>query len=208
MQPSQPQNKKIIGITTFAAIAYGVIHDQVTAHLCVEYFTVAHPPLFHTQSPTILALCWGITATVGVGAVLGVILAEVSQSEGLAPYPVARLVRSIFILLATMALIAFLAGVLGFELSRHAVLFLPISLAELIPADRRDAFMAVWFAHAANYLVGLAGGAFLSLRIWRQRGKPRVLALLPQTRPAVIRALILAALILLIMYVRFAHSMQ
>jgi hypothetical protein len=64
------QKAKIILLSTVAAIAYGVIHDQITARLCVEYFAIAHPPLFHTTSPTVLGICWGIAATFAVGAFL------------------------------------------------------------------------------------------------------------------------------------------
>ena len=47
---------RIILLATLAAIAYGVVHDQVTARICVEYFTIGHPPVFRTTSPTLLAL--------------------------------------------------------------------------------------------------------------------------------------------------------
>jgi hypothetical protein len=65
------QKAKILLLCILAATTYGILHDQITARLCLEYFTLAHPPLFHTESPTILAFCWGILATIGVGAVLG-----------------------------------------------------------------------------------------------------------------------------------------
>ena len=64
------RTSNIVLLCMAAAIAYGIVHDQITARLCVEYFTVAHPPLFHTTSPTILGICWGIAATFGVGAIL------------------------------------------------------------------------------------------------------------------------------------------
>ena len=47
---------KITLLSIVAAVAYGIVHDQITARLCVEYFTVAHPPLIHTSSPTVLGL--------------------------------------------------------------------------------------------------------------------------------------------------------
>ena len=77
---------QIVLLSVLAACSYGVIHDQITARLCIEYFTVAHPPLFHTGSTTLLALCWGVSATAGIGAALGVVLAMVSQSDGPTPY--------------------------------------------------------------------------------------------------------------------------
>ena len=46
-----------------ASVIYGVIHDQITARICVEYFTIGHPPVFGTDSPTLLGLGWGVIAT-------------------------------------------------------------------------------------------------------------------------------------------------
>ena len=54
---------KIVAFCIAAAVVYGILHDQVTAHVCVEYFTIAHPPVFPTESPFWLAVGWGIIAT-------------------------------------------------------------------------------------------------------------------------------------------------
>ena len=142
---------KIILLSTVAAISYGVVHDQITARLCIEYFTIGHPPLFHTTSPTVLGICWGITATVGVGALLGVILALVSQSKGRPPTAILRVFKSVLGLLAVMAVSASLAGVVGFELSRRSMICIPATLADLVPPSQQHRFMAVWFAHGASY---------------------------------------------------------
>ena len=200
------QKAKIILLSTVAAIAYGIVHDQITAHLCVEYFTIAHPPLFPTTSPTLLGICWGIAATFGVGALLGIVLALVSQSEGLPPVPLLRLFKSILVLLAVMAISASLAGLVGFQLSRRSLICLPAGLAEVIPASQHHRFMAVWFIHGASYLVGLAGGSLVILRIWWARGRPRVLTIFPHTKGEVVRALILVTIGALIVWFRFAKS--
>src|SRR3954469_11594932 len=75
---------RIILFATLAAILYGIVHDQVTAHLCVEYFTIAHPPVFAIRSPFLLALGWGVIATWWVGLSLGVGLAAAAR---LGPMP-------------------------------------------------------------------------------------------------------------------------
>lgn len=49
------ESLKIILLYILAAIVYGICHDQVTARVCVEYFTIGHPPIFHTDSPTLKA---------------------------------------------------------------------------------------------------------------------------------------------------------
>ena len=70
---------KIVAFATAAAIVYGILHDQVTAHVCVEYFTIAHPPVFPTESPFLLAIGWGVIATWWVGMPLGILLAATAR---------------------------------------------------------------------------------------------------------------------------------
>jgi len=45
----------IVFMCIISAIAYGIVHDQITARVCVEYFTIGHPQLFQTDNPTLLA---------------------------------------------------------------------------------------------------------------------------------------------------------
>jgi hypothetical protein len=65
----------IILLCIVAAVIYGVVHDQITARICVEYFTIGHPPVFGTDDPTLLGLGWGVIATWWVGLILGFPLA-------------------------------------------------------------------------------------------------------------------------------------
>ena len=46
-----------------ACVVYGVIHNQFTVRICLEYFTIGHPPVFPTKNPTLLALGWGVLAS-------------------------------------------------------------------------------------------------------------------------------------------------
>ena len=62
---------KIVALCVGAAVLYGIAHDQVTARVCVEYLTIGHPRVFATESPTLLALGWGVIATWWVGLLLG-----------------------------------------------------------------------------------------------------------------------------------------
>ena len=196
------QKAKIVVFSIVAVVAYGIIHDQITVRLCIEYFTVAHPPLFPTRSPTLLAVCWGTVATVWAGMAAGSLLALVSQSDNLAPVPLARLYRGILTLLATMALCAAVAGLIGYELARHAIIAFPSPLAPLISVGHHDRFMAVWFAHNTSYLVGFGGAGTWIFRLWREREKPRILSPLPRTKWAVARALTLTAIIIVVVYHR------
>jgi hypothetical protein len=71
---------KIIAMCLLAGALYGILHDQVTARVCLEYFTVFHPDVFHTQSPTLLALGWGVLATWWVSLFLGISLAIAARA--------------------------------------------------------------------------------------------------------------------------------
>jgi hypothetical protein len=193
-------------LSIVAAVAYGIVHDQITARLCVEYFTVAHPPLLHTTSPTVLGFFWGTVATFGVGLLLGVVLALVSQSPEMPPVSVRRLLKLIGGLLVVTAIAASLAGVVGFGLSRRSVISIPADLAAAVPVDHHHRFMAVWFVHGASYFFGVLGGSLLLFRIWRARGRPRVLTVLPRTKAAIVRAVVLAAIAAVIIWLRFAAT--
>ena len=194
----------IVLLSTLAACGYGVVHDQITARVCLEYFTIAHPPLFPTASTTVLALCWGVAATAGIGLMLGAVLAIVSQSGEPRPWPISSLVRSILFLLGVMGASAFIAGLVGYGLSAAGWISFPASLAAAIPVEKHNRFMAVWFAHGTSYLTGLAGAGILCFWVWTARGRPSVLSVFPRTRAAWLRAAVLAGTVGCILWFRFS----
>ena len=159
---------KIAVTCVLAAVLYGIVHDQITARLCVEYFTIFHPPIFHTQSPTWLGIGWGILATWRVGALFSVPLIVTAR---VGPRPALRafeLIPSIAFLLAFMAVSAVLFGVAGYVLARTGVLatdVLTFSPSRTI----RYRFMAVWWAHSASYASAFIGGAVLCVMTYRRR---------------------------------------
>jgi hypothetical protein len=69
------ESLKIIAVCIAASVLYGIAHDQITARVCLEYLTVLHPPVFQTQSPTLLGIGWGMVATWPVGAAFGILFA-------------------------------------------------------------------------------------------------------------------------------------
>ncbi|MBE7212099.1 MAG: hypothetical protein INR65_13845 [Gluconacetobacter diazotrophicus] len=179
---------RIILLCVLAACGYGIAHDQITVRVCAEYLSVAHPPLFPTRSPTLLALCWGVAATWFVGLAFGAVLATVAHAGSLPPEPAARLRRPVLALLTVMGLSALAAGVAGYGLTRAGLLPVPVAVGRMVPDGKQARFMAVWFAHLTSYLVGIGGGTFVCFRLWKTRGRPRALALLPRGRAAWTRA--------------------
>ena len=130
------QAAAIIALCIGASILYGILHDQITARVCVEYFTVGHPPIFGTDSPTLLALGWGVIATWWVGLMLGVPLAIAARAGHRPRRDVRSLVRPIARLLLVMAACALAAGILGFLLAKSGVLILAERFAARVRTER------------------------------------------------------------------------
>jgi hypothetical protein len=149
---------KIVAFSTLAAIAYGILHDQVTAHVCVEYFSVAHPDIFHTRSPFLLALGWGIVATWWVGLPLGFFAALAARAGSPPRLALVDLRPAILWLLAGMAICATLAGLYGAYGTVHGWLRPPSEWYVVIPKSKWVAFTADAYAHLASYASGVLGG--------------------------------------------------
>lgn len=167
---------RILALGTAAAVAYGIAHDLVTAHVCVEYFTVGHPPMIASEAPVALALVWGVLGTWYVGLVLAIPLACGARLGDAPPWAWSRLVRPLAVLLAVMAVGALCAGASGGMLARRRGWSLPAELGELVPGDRHARFIGVWCAHAASYAIGLVGGLALPIVVWFQRARAGVRA--------------------------------
>jgi hypothetical protein len=152
-----------------SAVVYGILHDQITARLCVEYFTIGHPPVFGTDDPTLLGIGWGILATWWGGLLLGIPMALAARAGRLPKRNAASLVRPIGILLAVMACSAAVAGLAGWFLSSHGTVFLVGYLAKAVPQEKHVLFLTDAWAHSASYVVGFVGGAMLVVSVWRSR---------------------------------------
>jgi hypothetical protein len=156
---------KIIAMCLLAGALYGVLHDQVTARVCLEYFTVFHPDLFHTQSPTLLALGWGVLATWWVSLVLGISLAIAARAGARPRVTAYGLLPKLVKLLAIMALCALAAGITGYFLQGLGMEY----YATDIPKQIRHTFYADLWAHNISYLSGFIGGIALCVIVWRGR---------------------------------------
>ena len=160
---------KIVALSVLAAMCYGVAHDQVTARICVEYFTVFHPPVFVTGNPTLLGFGWGIIATWWMGAFLGVLLAIAARVGRPPKLTCSSLFHPIAILLAAMAIGALCSGLTGCILSRHGTISPPWWVRLRLPQGSYNAFVADWWAHNASYAVAGFGGVVLCIAIYRKR---------------------------------------
>ena len=171
------ESLKIAILCIVAAIVFGILHDQVTARVCVEYFTVGHPPIFHTDDPTLLSFGWGVIATWWMGAILAVPAMLASRLGSWQKINAAHLVRPIGCLLIVMVCSSLLAGVAGYFVAKAGGVQLVGSLAYRVPAAKHVAFLADLWAHLAAYGVGFFGGIGVSIwvlfRRWQRATRER-----------------------------------
>ncbi len=160
---------KIVLLCIVGAVAYGLTMDQITARICVEYFSIGHPPIFHTESPTFLALGWGVLATWWVGLILGVGLGAAARAGGRPVVQARELSRPIVLLMLSTGLSAVLAGVVGHALAKSGTVWLVGPLATRVPKEKHVAFLTDAWAHSVAYLAAFVGGGWLCIRTWRRR---------------------------------------
>jgi hypothetical protein len=169
---------KITGFSVAAAIVYGVLHDQVTAHVCVEYFSVAHPPVFPTTSPFLLALGWGVIATWWVGLPLGLGLAAAARIGRAPRFGLAEVRSAVVKLMLVTGVLALLAGLVGAFLGARGDTALFAS--QFVPPEKYVAFSFDAFAHEASYDFGAIGGLVVIVLTVRRRRRARAQNELPK----------------------------
>lgn len=151
----------IVGLATAAAILYGLVQDQIGIRYCPEYFTVAHPPVFHTENLTLLALLWGLVSSWWVGLLLGFGLA-LAAAAGQPPYIEPNsLLRPIAFAFAAVGLVTFLVACL--------VSAAHIDLFSQQTARQPERLTALFFAYDATYIAAGTAGLWLILATAKRR---------------------------------------
>ncbi|MFI5204037.1 MAG: hypothetical protein ACHQF2_06025 [Flavobacteriales bacterium] len=160
---------KIIFFSVLMAIMYGILHDMVTAHICVEYFTIGHPKIIESESPFVLALTWGTIATWWVGLPMGILIALFSRLGKRPKLELAPVMKLVFKLMSVMFVLALLAGIIGFILAENSMIHLISHLAERMGESVHTNFLAVAWAHMASYISGIIGTFVLCRIIYVRR---------------------------------------
>lgn len=171
----------IVAICLLGAIGYGLVHDQITARVCPEYFTLGHStPTFVPRNPTALGLFWGVAATWWVGLLIGVPLACAARLGKLPRVAPSYLVPAVGRLLLSMFGIAIAGLILTLFLGTAKLI--PVSFFKLVPFgvpdERKVGFVADGVAHNLSYGVGFFGGISLWIQtLFRRRLQPREAAI-------------------------------
>ena len=157
---------RLAAFSMFGAICFGILHDLVTAHIYVEYFTVHHPKLVESTSPIVMALLWGVLATFWVGLPIGIVL-HFANELGSSPHLEETRIRALIV-----------RGLVMLLLSSMAVLLIVYLMINLIPMDKRKPdfdearrAMSVAITHMYSYMGGTAVGVSLALRILYLRSR-------------------------------------
>jgi hypothetical protein len=160
---------KIVLLCVVAAVVYGELQDQVTARVCVEYFTIGHPRVIASDDPTDLALVWGVLATWWVGLILGVPLALAARAGSRPKLAARHLLKPIAALMACVGLVALVAGIGGWFAADAGWFRLFGPLASRVPPEKHVPFLADGSAHTAAYAAGFLGGLVVCGWAWHRR---------------------------------------
>ena len=160
---------RIVLLTIVAAVSYGIAQDLVTAHLCVEYFSIGHPKVIESETPVALALVWGVLATWWFGLVGGLVLAWAARQGRWPKRSASDLARPIAVCLLVMAVGALLAGVVGRIAAKRGWVDLIGPIAERVPPDRHVPYLTNLWAHLAAYALGTIAVLALAWRVRRDR---------------------------------------
>jgi hypothetical protein len=177
-----PETYAMIGLGVLGAVTYGILNDQITARLCIEYFNSNAVPhhkrlldeinrgmiehglgSFPMDSPTLVAFIWGTIATWWVGLPLGIGIAATGRASTLLPKLQAKdIIKPGIVGLSILGIGAFFAGLTGYcsaELGwTSPEALVGTTQASYIPTDRRSFFVANAYAHEAGYVLGALVG--------------------------------------------------
>lgn len=172
--PAISAETRIVLLCIAAAVLFGLIMDQFTARICIEYFSIAHPPPVFTfvrrDSPvTVQALYWGVMATWWVGLMLGIPLALACRAGSWPKLKPGYVIRPLGILLLAMAGTTLAAGITGYILARNGAKP-PGGWAAEIQEEAHVGFVSNVWSHLAAYGSGFAGGmVVIILALCRRR---------------------------------------
>lgn len=151
----------VVGLCILASIIFGIAHDLVTAHVCVEYFTVYHPKIIESESPIAMALLWGFVASWWMGAIFGALLAAASTLGTRPLLPLSRIGR---------ALAIGLFGVFFVSMLTLACSYVVLVTMHMDTPNRPAELLAVGATHGMSYFASALLGVILCVWAWRTRG--------------------------------------
>jgi hypothetical protein len=161
----------IVVLSMLATIFYAIVHDQITARVCIEYFTIGHPKILAVKaiSPTVIGFVWGVAATWWAGLGLGIPLAIAARIGSRPKKSVREFVFPMLVVMGVTGALALGAGIAGYVVASMGWITLQGPLAAGVPPQQHVPFIADLFAHNMSYAAGAIGGIVLVVRTWHSR---------------------------------------
>lgn len=154
-------------------IAYAMVQDQFSAHLCPEYFTIGHPPIPNLQNPVLLGMAWGFLGGFPGGIAIGVPVSLACGAGKRPPLEFRPLAPRLAALLVFMALVTAICAASAAYNSSVVNIKIGPPWDTAVPLEHQRAFFIVACAHFGTYLSALAGGLALCGWTWQfRRAKP------------------------------------
>ena len=144
---------------------FGILHNQVSARVSEEYFTVGHRALIHSTSPTLMGIAWGIYSTWWVGLILGVLLVLAGRTGAENKRTAASFVRPLLMLFLFCGAASIAMGYAGYALSSRGTLPFLRGMSGAVESSRQPGYMAALWMHTASYTAAAMGGLILTVRV-------------------------------------------
>jgi len=160
----------ILAMCVGGMIGYGLIQDQITARLSLEYFTLAHPRVFDSDEPTWHGLVWGFLGGWPGGLFLGLALAFTATLGHWPTFGPSQLRTPLLILFLCQGFSTALTGFVAWTNYDKIGIDFVGDWAKVIPGEHRRGFFTVACAHMATYSVATVGSVILCGWVaWKRR---------------------------------------
>jgi hypothetical protein len=157
----------VIGI--WLMVGYAMLQDQVSARLCVEYFTIFHQPIPGITDPTLIGMGWGFLGSWYGGAIMGVSAGLTSSLGPKPPLPLSVIVRGMLGVMLTTGLVTALAGYATYVNMELFGITLDETVVGALPPENRKLVFVVANYHLVAYGISILGSIILCLVLARLR---------------------------------------
>ncbi|MCK5785916.1 MAG: hypothetical protein KAH54_05075 [Candidatus Sabulitectum sp.] len=159
----------IILLCMGTAVLYGIVHNQVSVRISLEYFTIGHKALISSTSPTLMGVAWGVHPNWWVGLSLGGLFAVAGRAGKWPKRDAGSFIKPLLLLFLISGAASAVAGSIGYRMAENGALGLYEPLYSAIPNSSHAAYISALWMHTASYTVATMGGLIISLIVFTGR---------------------------------------
>ncbi len=160
---------QIILLCLVVTIVFGITHNQVSARVSLEYFTIGHIKLIESTSPTLMGIAWGIHPNWWVGLSMGLLFAIVGRVGKWPKRNFRFFIKPLLLLFVISGTASAVAGILGYRLTGSGALCLSEPLYTTIPMSGHAAYISALWMHTASYTIATMGALIIALLVFTGR---------------------------------------